>query len=99
MRFDKFTLKVQEALQEAQGLAGKYRVGFGGPFDLALLRYRPLVQAGHVDLSRITHVRLVDVVGDGATVDSFGHPIYDPYPTVGSGGFDLEAIGVLHAAP
>ena len=24
MRFDKFTLKVQEALQEAQGLAGQY---------------------------------------------------------------------------
>jgi len=24
------------------------------------------------------------------------HPIYDAWPTVGSGGFDLEAVGVLH---
>jgi hypothetical protein len=81
-----------------EGLAGKYRVGFGGPFDLSLLAYRPRVQAGQVDLAHITHVRLVDVVGDGAAYDSFGHPIYDPHPTVGSGGFDLDAIGVLHAA-
>jgi hypothetical protein len=81
-----------------EGLAGKYRQGFGGPFDLSLLRYRPRVQAGQVDLSRITHVRIVDIVGDGTDRDSFGHPIYDPYPSVGSGGFDLEAIGVLHAA-
>jgi len=25
------------------------------------------------------------------------HPIYDQWPTWGSGGFDLEAVGVLHA--
>jgi hypothetical protein len=27
---------------------------------------------------------------------SAAHPIYDMWPTQGSGGFDLEAIGVLH---
>jgi hypothetical protein len=27
---------------------------------------------------------------------SENHPIYDMWPTLGSGGFDLEAIGVLH---
>jgi hypothetical protein len=85
--------------RQFEGLAGKYRVGWGNPFDLQAVRYRHAVQAGWVDLARITHVRIVDVVGDGATVDSFGHPIYDPYPTVGSGGFDLDAIGVLHVAP
>jgi hypothetical protein len=77
------------------GLAGKYRQGFGTPFDLELLRYRPLVQDGTVDLTAITHVRLVDVIGDGSASDSFGNRIYDPYPTVGSAGFDLDAIAVL----
>ena len=77
------------------GLAGKYRQGFGTPFDLELLRYAPLVQSGVVELSAITQVRLVDIVGDGSATDSFGNPIYDPYPTVGSAGFDLDAIAVL----
>ena len=81
-----------------EGLAGKYRVGFGGPFDLSHLRYRPAVQEGVVDLSRITHVRIVDIIGDGDARDSFGHPIYDPTPTTSSGGFDLDAIGVLNVA-
>ena len=52
-----------------------------------------------VDLSRITHVRLVDVVGDGTTSrDCRGYPVFDPYPTSISAGFDLEAIGVMHEA-
>jgi hypothetical protein len=40
------------------------------------------------------------VIGDGSTVDRFGQPIYDPYSTAfPSGGFDAEAVGVLHTAP
>jgi len=27
------------------------------------------------------------------------HPIYDPTPTVDSGGFDLDAVSVMHLAP
>ncbi len=80
------------------GLAGKYRVGFGTPFDLETLRADPLVTSGEVDLQAITHVRILDIIGDGREQDSQGHPIYDPYPTVGSGGFDLEAVAVLDAA-
>lgn len=79
-------------------LAGKYRAGFGTPFDLAALRNKPPVTAGDVDLMRITHVRLIDVVGDGSQKDSFGHPIYDPWPTRQSAGFDLDAVAVLHSA-
>lgn len=90
--------QVQQADFSA-GLAGKYRQGYGVVFDLALLRYAPEVQAGRVDLRAITHVRIVDIIGDGSVEDSFGHPIYDPTPTTGSGGFDLDAIAVLHAAP
>ncbi|HTM43983.1 MAG TPA: hypothetical protein VL137_03455 [Polyangiaceae bacterium] len=78
------------------GLAGKYRVGFGTPFDLATLKGKTAVRQGEVDLQHITQVRIVDIIGDGSELDSFGHPIYDPTPTVGSAGFDLDAIGVLH---
>jgi len=79
-----------------EGLAGKYRVGYGTPFDLAALTNAPEVRAGAVDLAAIRFVRLVDVIGDGRDLDSFGHPIYDPYPTATSAGFDLDAIGWLH---
>ncbi len=73
------------------GLAGKHRVGFGTPFDLASLG-----SPGGLDLTRIRYVRIVDITGGGAVKDSIGHSIYDPTPTTGSGGFDLEAIGVIH---
>ncbi|MEC7679693.1 MAG: DUF4465 domain-containing protein, partial [Planctomycetota bacterium] len=74
------------------GLAGKYRVGFGTPFDLADLRgVDP-----SLNVDRVTHVRIIDVVGDGSSLDSQGDPIYDPYPTVGSAGFDLDGVAALH---
>lgn len=79
---------------DIDGLAGKYRAGYGTPFDLSDLRdSSPLL-----DLSHITHVRLVDVIGDGTCTDSCGRPIYDPYPTTGSAGFDLDAVGVINSA-
>lgn len=78
------------------GLAGKYRRGFGIAYDLIWLHSHPDVQAGRVDLDAISHVRIVDIIGDGSMLDSFGQPIYDPTPTIESGGFDLDAVGVLH---
>lgn len=75
------------------GYAGKYRQGYGTPFDLWDLAGNVLI-----DITRVTHVRLVDVVGDGTELDSAGRPIFDPYPTAGSAGFDLEAVGVIHQA-
>jgi hypothetical protein len=71
-----------------QGLGSKYRQGFGEPFDLA-----------SVGLTHATHVRLVDVIGDGSYRDTDNRIIYDPNPTVQSGGFDLDAIGVMHFSP
>jgi hypothetical protein len=47
-------------------------------------------------------VRIVDVVGSLTlgSVDSLGNVVNDPYPTAfASGGFDLDAVGVLHAVP
>lgn len=81
---------------DIDGLAGKYRQGWGTPFDLSDLAAKPEVIAGLVDLGAITHVRLVDIVGDGSASDSAGNPIYDPHPTSQSAGFDLDAVGVRH---
>ncbi|MBT9515903.1 MAG: PEP-CTERM sorting domain-containing protein [Methyloversatilis discipulorum] len=81
------------------GLAGKYRAGYGTPFDLDLLS-----GIAGLDVNKVQYVRLIDVVGNGSTFDSYPaayggpHPIYDPYPTSGSSGFDLDAVGVIHYA-
>jgi len=77
-------------------LAGKYRNFYGTPFDLEELAGNPLL-----DINAITHVKIIDVVGSinplYASYDSNNNPINDPFPTpFASGGFDLDAIGVIH---
>ena len=77
-------------------LAGKYRAGWGTPFDL-----NQLSGYGNLDLNNITHVRIVDVVGSinpaYGTTDGNGHLINDPYPTLfASGGFDLSGAAILN---
>jgi hypothetical protein len=77
--------------------AGDQPLGLGTGFDLSALAGDPLVTAGVVDLEDVRYVRLVDVVGNGTTFDANGQPIYDPHPTAfPSGGFDADAVGVLH---
>ena len=79
------------------GFAGKFRQGKGNMFDLADLEGKPEVEDGTVDLEAITHIKIVDVIGDGSQFDSIGDPIYDPYPTGAiSAGFDLDAIAVIN---
>lgn len=81
------------------GLAGKhinaYGFSWGTPFDLQWLADHPLVLGGKVDLNAITSMRFVDIPGDGSSKDSSLSPIYDAWLTWGSGGFDLEAVGVI----
>ncbi len=77
-------------------LAGKYRVGYGTPFDLAELQ-----DSIGLDVNNITHVKLIDVVGSinpqYGSRDKNGRLINDPYPTpFASGGFDLSGVAVLH---
>lgn len=77
-------------------LAGKYKAGWGTPFDL-----EELAGTEGLDVNNITHIRLVDVVGcvepRYATRDSHGHIINDPYPTpFHSSGFDLDGVCVLN---
>jgi hypothetical protein len=83
---------------DIEGLAGKYRQGYGTPFDLADLGEKEEVTSGMVDLSHIIYIRIIDIIGDGTSLDTSGDVIYDPYPTVNSAGFDLEAIGISNGA-
>ena len=71
---------------------------WGTPFDLAVLSELANTQSGLVDLNDINFVRIVDIPGNGAFMDTAGRPIYDSWPTPipGSGGFDLEAVGVIN---
>ncbi len=81
------------------GFSGSNSGSWGTPFDLEDLTSDALVQGGLVDLANIQYVRLIDVIGDGRALDASGDPIYDAWLTTGSGGFDLEAIGVINAIP
>lgn len=79
-------------------LSGKYRQGFGTPFDLAELE-----GIAELDVQHITHLRVIDVVGcvleDYASEDSDGNVINDPWPTpFNTGGFDLDGIGIINIA-
>ncbi len=81
---------------QIHNLASKYGAMYGTPFDLDEVEDDPLL-----DKNRITHVRVVDVVGciDSlyASYDCQGHVINDPWPTpFASSGFDLDAVGVIH---
>jgi len=76
-------------------LAGKYIGRYGTPFDL-----QELTDSPGIDISNITHVRIVDVIGtigDHASHDITGRIINDPFPTqFATGGFDLDAVGAIH---
>lgn len=73
---------------QIHNFAGKhlnaYGESWGTPFDLAA-----------TGLAEITHIRLVDVPGNGSVTDRDGRPVYDAWKTFGSGGFDLEAVGAI----
>lgn len=77
-------------------LAGKYRHGFGTPFDLD-----DISSSSQIQLDHVTHIKILDVGGclllPYTTFDSQGHKMNDPWPTpFDTGGFDLDAVGVIH---
>jgi hypothetical protein len=81
---------------QIDNLAGKYRGGYGTPFDL-----EALVDQQGLDVNAVTHVKVIDVVGciqDAyATYDHLGQKVNDPWNTpFASSGFDLDAVGVIH---
>ncbi|MEM6396071.1 MAG: T9SS C-terminal target domain-containing protein [Bacteroidota bacterium] len=79
------------------GLAGKYEGQSGTPFDFSILESEP-----DLDVSAITHVRIIDIIGrvNQPTFDSENRPINDPWPTpFPSSGFDLDAIAIRYQGP
>lgn len=82
------------------GYAGKYRGGFGTPFDLQDLAGK-LANNPSLNINYISHIRIIDINGDGSSVDSLAppagpNPIYDPSPSSGSAGFDLDAVAAMY---
>lgn len=82
---------------DIQNLAGKYRAQYGTPFDLD-----EMIGNINLDINNITHVKIIDVIGNinepYSSYDSQGNIINDPFPTpFETGGFDLDAIGVIHS--
>lgn len=83
-------------VRKLNNLAGKYRGGFGTPFDLFELK-----DSAGIDIQSITHIRVIDVIGSidprFASYDADGNIINDPWPTPFSTcGFDLDAIAVIN---
>ncbi|MBL4624015.1 MAG: T9SS type A sorting domain-containing protein [Flavobacteriales bacterium] len=76
-------------------LAGKYRGGYGTPFD-----FEELDSIMGLNIDSISYVRIIDVVGSVdsgyASYDSQGNVINDPWPTAfASSGFDLDAVAAI----
>ena len=77
-------------------LAGKFRNGYGTPFDMEELKDK-----SGLDVNNVTHVKIIDVVGSLNNLycsrDSRGVKINDPWPTLfNTGGFDLDAVAVMN---
>jgi hypothetical protein len=82
--------------EKVHNLAGKYRQGYGTPFDLEDVR-----DSLGINVDSIQYVRIVDVVGSinpaYGTFDHTGNIINDPFKTdFESGGFDLDAVAVMN---
>jgi hypothetical protein len=80
---------------ELHNMAGKYPVFYGTPFDLEELKDSP-----GIDINKISYIRIIDAVGSlksgFCTFDSKLNKVNDPYPTpFQTGGFDLDAVGIL----
>jgi hypothetical protein len=80
-------------------LVGVHPQGIGTPLDLEELAAHPLIGAGLLDLNRIAVVRLVDIPGSGDFLDDAGRGILDAWPTAGTGGLDLDALGGRYLVP
>ncbi len=83
---------------QLNNLAGKYIAQYGTPFDLQDLQS---IAGPEINLNAIRFVKVKDVVGSinaqYGTRDKNNNLINDPWPTAfPSGGFDLDAVGVIN---
>jgi len=71
-----------------------------GKVDLAAIRYVRIVDVpGSGDFTDDAVQQVAPGTGPAWAPYAESHPIYDQWPTWGSGGFDLEAVGILHEQP
>lgn len=70
-------------------------VAGGDAFDLHDLINKREVIDGDINLQNINYIRLVDIIGDGTSYDSYGNPIYDP-TTSGNNGADIDAVAIVN---
>jgi hypothetical protein len=85
---------VYDLNEEYTGFAGVHPASYGTLFDIDDLPENELLNK-----NRITHIKLVDIPGDGSLVDSKGNPIFDPFPCRSSAGFDCDAVGIINTVP
>ncbi|NQU76262.1 MAG: prepilin-type N-terminal cleavage/methylation domain-containing protein [Planctomycetes bacterium] len=97
--YDQLTIDATDVYNLAGKHGNAHGMCWGTPFDLSDLGDDPMVADGTVNLFNINYIRMVDIPGSGDFLDSAEGEIYDAWPTVGSGGFDLDAVGILHTAP
>ena len=79
--------------------AGKYINNYGTPFDLDAVS--GLTENTTVDINNINYIKIIDATGtinpEYASYDAQNNIVNDPFPTAfSSGGFDLDAVGVIH---
>lgn len=82
--------------EKINNLAGKYEARYGTPFDLS-----ELAGVGSLNVDSVSHIKIIDVIGSVdpqyGSMDTAGNFINDPWPTpFPSGGFDLDAVGVIN---
>jgi hypothetical protein len=77
-----------------EGVAGKYRAGFGTPFDLAQLAGSP-----GLDLTNVPYVRLVDIKGDGSDPNDLTPAALADYLGLPLAGLPPELVAIAAAAP
>lgn len=79
---------------EIEQLAGKYRGGYGTPFDL-----EQLVGLPSVDLNDIRYIRLNDVIGDGTATNDLTPQAYADSLGVDIALLPQVLIDIINAAP
>ena len=79
---------------EVEQLAGKYRGGYGTPFDL-----EQLVGLSAVDLNDIRYVRLNDVVGDGTSPNDLTPQAIADWLGVDVAIFSQVLLDIINSAP
>ncbi|MEX2187437.1 MAG: PEP-CTERM sorting domain-containing protein [Pirellulales bacterium] len=88
---------------DVHNLAGLHQGLTGTPLDFAELAAAAEVVSGAVRLDDIRYVRLVDIPGNGASLDAIGRGILEAWPTTdlefGNGGHDLDAVAGRYAVP